>query len=178
MNAFSARNGYLPGVQDAAPADVPPPATIDHALGLQFCRAGLLSLTRLQLALERGDRRRAMEAIDQLHRFDIEVEQLVGRLSGPAPDARMVEMARYLREEKMELAFEKLALASGVSGPGLVSRTATIRDLPRETGATAGHTEIFFAEPSGGGDLRGYVLRAAAAIAAVGGVAAALFMAL
>ncbi|MBY8821864.1 hypothetical protein [Sphingomonas colocasiae] len=169
MNAFSARKDYLPDAGNAT--------AIDHALGLQFCRAGMLSLTRLQLALERGDRRRAMEAIDQLHRFDIEVEQLVGRLSGPAPDARMVEIARYLREEKMELAFEKLALASGVSGPGLISRTAAIRDLPHEADATA-YAAPLFAEPRGGGDLRGYILRAAAAIAAVGGVAAALFMAL
>jgi len=169
MNAFSARNDHVPGTRDAA--------AIDHALGLQFCRAGMLSLTRLQLALERSDRRRAMEAIDQLHRFDIEVEQLVGRLSGPAPDARMVEIARYLREEKMELAFEKLALASGVSGPGLISRTAAIRTPPREGEAT-GHAEVFFPEPRGHGDLRSYGLRAAALIAAVGGVAAVLFMAL
>lgn len=173
MNALSARNGYAPGVRDAALTDAP--TAIDHALGLQFCRAGLLSLTRLQLALERGDRRRAMEAIDQLHRFDIEVEQLVSRLSGPAPDARMVEIARYLREEKMELAFEKLALASGVNGPGLISRTAAIRTPPQETD-DAGHAAIPFAEPRGYGKLRTYGLRAAAMIAAAGGIAAALFM--
>ncbi|HWT42562.1 MAG TPA: hypothetical protein VN152_07930, partial [Sphingopyxis sp.] len=48
----------------------PPPTADDQALGLQFCRIGLLSLTRLQLALERGDRSRAMEAIDDLHALD------------------------------------------------------------------------------------------------------------
>lgn len=111
MNALSARNDYSSGVRDAVSVDAPD--ATDHALGLQLCRAGILSMTRLQLALERGDRRRAMEAIDRLHTFDSEVEQLVDRLSGPASDARMKAIARHLSEEKMELAFESLRWQAG-----------------------------------------------------------------
>lgn len=177
MNVLSARNGYSPGVRDAVPVD--DLAAIDHALGLQLCRAGILSMTRLQLALERGDRRRAMEAIDRLHAFDGEVEQLVDRLSGPTSDARMKAIARHLSEEKMELAFEKLALASGVSGPGLVSRTAFPPDSPQDA-ERADHAGAFFAEPRGGGGdaIRIYGLCAAALIAAIGGVTAILVVVL
>lgn len=175
MNALSARNGYSPGVSDPAPIDAP--ATTDHALGLQLCRAGILSMTRLQLALERGDRHRAMEAIDRLHAFDGEVEQLVDRLSGPASGARMKAIARHLSEEKMELAFEKLALASGISGPGLVSRTTFAPDPPRDA-ETTDHAGRFFPEPRGGGAMRTYGPRAAALIAAIGGVAAIMVIAL
>ncbi len=173
MNALSARNDYSSGVRDAVSVDAPD--ATDHALGLQLCRAGILSMTRLQLALERGDRRRAMEAIDRLHTFDSEVEQLVDRLSGPATDARMKAIARHLSEEKMELAFEKLALASGVSGPGLVSRTPFPADLPQDA-ERADHAGTFFAAPRGGagGAIRTYALCAAALIAAIGGVTAIL----
>ncbi|KGB58950.1 hypothetical protein OVY29_20105 [Sphingopyxis sp. SE2] len=99
-----------------------PPAAEDYALGLQFCRVGFLSLTRLQLALERGDRSRAMEAIDDLHALDSEIERLVGALPVSFDDPRQGRVARLLKEGKMAVAFEKLALASGISGPDLSSR--------------------------------------------------------
>ena len=99
-----------------------PPTADDHALGLQFCRIGFLSLTRLQLALERGDRSRAMEAIDALHSLDAEVERLVGALAISPDDPRQGRAARIVRDGKMAVAFEKLALASGISGPDLSSR--------------------------------------------------------
>lgn len=119
MSALSNHTAHL----DAALAE-PASAANDYALGLQLCRAGILSLTRLQLALQRGDRPGALEAIDDLHSLDTEVERLVVALPASLDDPRQGHIARSLREAKMAVAFEKLALASGISGPGLSSRPA------------------------------------------------------
>lgn len=102
------------------------------AEGLQLTRASTIALTRLQLALAGGDRRQAMAAIDRLHAIDGEIEQLVGELppeagteaqvpSEPANDDPVAALGKHLADQKLALAFEKLALASGISGPGLAS---------------------------------------------------------
>lgn len=158
----------------------PPPTADDQALGLQFCRIGLLSLTRLQLALERGDRLRAMEAIDDLHALDAEVERLVGALPVSPGDARQGRVARILKEGKMAVAFEKLALASGISGPDLASRPAVpdrIAHARPET-ESAGIADWPPAEPRTARLIRTYGPRAAILLAIAGATAAALFMAL
>lgn len=132
MSVLSTRNGSDPVRHDG------PPTADDYALGLQFCRVGLLSLTRLQLALERGDRSRAMEAIDDLHALDKDVEHLVGTLPVSSGDPRQGRVAHILNAGKMAVAFEKLALASGVSGPDLSSRPGAagrFDSLPQEAEA-------------------------------------------
>lgn len=101
--------------------------------GLQLSRSTALSLTRLQLAIHSGDRRQALAALDRLHTLDAELEHLVAGLPGAArddaPDAEPetaldAALIRHLEEQKLALAFEKLALVSEISGPDLVS------DLP------------------------------------------------
>jgi len=96
--------------------------------GLQLARASTIALTRLQLALAGGDSRQAMEAIDCLHALDGEFEHLVGRL--PANPAETGQNAlkdpatllrKHITDQKLALAFEKLAFASGIVGPDLVS---------------------------------------------------------
>lgn len=124
MSALPARNGHSPSTHDASGGSMAPttaPTSADVALGLQLCRAGILSLTRLQLALDRGDRSRAMETVDDLHALDISIARTVAALPNPLADERLAAAARRLQDDKMALAFEKLALASGVSGPGLSS---------------------------------------------------------
>lgn len=131
MNALSARHEDH-RADHGAPSGAAASAAGDYALGLQLCRVGMLSLTRLQLALERGDRARAMEAIDDLHALDAAVEGLIDALPA-SDDPRHAEVRQCLKREKMAVAFEKLALASGVSGPGLASQPAVPRPAaPRE----------------------------------------------
>lgn len=98
--------------------------------GLQLSRSTALSLTRLQLAIRSGDRQQALAALDRLHSLDAELEHLVEGLPGAprddAPDAEPASaldaaLARHLEEQKLALAFEKLALVSEISGPDLVS---------------------------------------------------------
>lgn len=158
--------GATPPVRFDTKAKLPPlpaqfraPARLDAVLtrtvaqGLQLTRASTIALTRLQLALAGGDRRRAMAAIDRLHVLDGEIEHLVEGLPQPQPqpqpanpditqdsaprpdgdpagDELMVSLNKHLADQKLALAFEKLALASGISGPDLGSAAA----LPIEDG--------------------------------------------
>ena len=115
-------NAYSPPVGGAshAASSPPGPAATDLFWGLQYCRAGMLSLTRLELAMESGDRQRIIEAIDRLHALDGEIERKVASLPAPVgPDPERAAFEEYLGREKMAVAFEKLVLASGISGPGL-----------------------------------------------------------
>lgn len=111
-------NGNDPAARGPLPVQ-PGTAATDIAIGLQLCRASAMSLMRLQLAFERGDRLGAMEAIDRLHALDSEAEQMMEGLPLRTDDPVGAAIARHLKEEKMAVAFEKLALASGVSGPKL-----------------------------------------------------------
>ncbi|SBV31459.1 protein of unknown function [uncultured Sphingopyxis sp.] len=157
-----------------------PPTAEDYALGLQFCRVGLLSLTRLQLALERGDRSRAMEAIDDLHALDTEVERLVGALPVSSHDSRQARVAGILKQEKMAVAFEKLALASGISGPDLSSRPGVPERLAnvREEAGPAVIADWPPAEPRTARLLRVYGPRVAVLFAITAATLAALLAAL
>jgi hypothetical protein len=104
--------------------------TTELGLGLQLSRAGMMALTRLQLAIQSGDRQLALEAMDRLHALDAEMERLVGRLPAPAgSEAEWASIARHVGDQKLAIAFEKLALVSEISGPDLVSERAI--PLPR-----------------------------------------------
>lgn len=114
---------------DARPRQGRPTPDI-HALAgeltrsLQLARASTLALTRLQLAIKSSDRRQTMEALDRLHTIDTDLERLTGRLPAPPMDApdrpEWDAIASHLDNQKLALACEKLALASGISGPDLV----------------------------------------------------------
>ena len=114
----------------AAPADpvADPVGDLAAELGrsLQLSRAGALGLTRLQLAIKCGDRQAAMEAMDRLHAVDAEMERIVERLPHPGETdpahAEWQAIARHLADQKLSLAFEKLAMVSEISGPDMVSR--------------------------------------------------------
>lgn len=96
----------------------------DVRLGLQICRANSLSLTRLQLALRKGDRHRVLEAIDRLHDLDTHIGRLLQRLPISAnddPETRAI--CKYIDEQSIAVAFERLALVSQVSGPDMLSPT-------------------------------------------------------
>ncbi len=127
VNALATPDGRA-SVARTRPAAAPSISAEDLAMSLQFCRANTLSLARLQLALESGNRRGAMEAMDRLHTLDAEIERMVNRLpKGARADPALGSIAHHLGEQKVAIAFEKLALASGVGGPGLVSPGADPR---------------------------------------------------
>ncbi|SKB36850.1 hypothetical protein [Sphingopyxis flava] len=178
MNALSTRDGgdAANDLYRGSPGEPP----VDAALGLQLSRASALSLLRLQLALERGDRIAAIEAIDRLHAVDSQVEKLVESLPC-AEDPKLKAITRQILEEKMALAFEKLALASGVSGPDLASAPAFLRRGPSEPPATVAEPDIeeYPVEVTPPfGVLRTYAPRAALLVALAAGTAGVLAVAL
>lgn len=96
----------------------------DVYLGLQMCRANSLSLMRLQLALRKGDRHCVLEAIDRLHDLDTHIGRLLQRLPISANDDPETQaICKYIDEQSMAVAFERLALVSQISGPDMLSPT-------------------------------------------------------
>ncbi|WP_395334658.1 hypothetical protein [Novosphingobium sp. BL-8H] len=111
------RDHDIPRTEEAVPYK-------DIHLGLQICRANSLSLTRLQLALRKGDRRSVLEAMDRLHDLDAQIGRLLQRLPISAnDDLESQAIGRYIDEQRMAVAFERLALVSQVSGPDMLSPT-------------------------------------------------------
>lgn len=79
------------------------------AEGLMLVRASTLKMIRLQLAMERRDRRVALEAVDDLVALDRKLEDYLGEV----PAAQL--MFRHdLEAERTALNREKLTLAAGV----------------------------------------------------------------
>lgn len=79
--------------------------------GLMLLRASAMKMVRLQLAMERRDRRAAMETLDELVVLDGRIRDLLTVDDHP--------MCRQLEEERSALVRERLLLAAGTSGPRL-----------------------------------------------------------
>jgi hypothetical protein len=142
---------HQPGDSDAVPAASG--ADVQFSRGLQLSRASILALTRLQLALTTGDRHQAMAALDRLHALDSEIERLVDRLPAPGnDDPEWQAMIKHLGDQKLTLAFEKLAFVSGVEGPDLVS-PIPVRPLSVPPPATE-PTDPWAPDPDGVTDVR------------------------
>lgn len=89
---------------------------------LQLSRANTMALMRMQLAVRSGERLQAMEAMDRLDTLDAELARMIQHLPRPAgTDPAWQLVAKHVEEQKLALAFEKLALASGIVGPDMVS---------------------------------------------------------
>jgi hypothetical protein len=87
------------------------------ARSMTLLRASNLSVVRLQLAMERQDKRQAMEALDGLVALDGEIRELVGAMPAEAEPLR--EMTRRIDDQRSAIASEKLVFAAGRRGPAL-----------------------------------------------------------
>lgn len=85
----------------------PAPGSGEVAEGLMLWRASTLRMIRLQLAMEKGDRRATLETVDDLVALD---RQLQDYLAPHVPTGAMAE----LEAERAALNREKLTLAAGV----------------------------------------------------------------
>ena len=94
--------------RDVRPTDgAPAPVGSDElAEGLMLVRESTLKIIRFQLAMERHDRRVALEAVDDLVALDRRLRDYLGDV--PAPE---------LEVERAALSREKLALAAEVIRP-------------------------------------------------------------
>ena len=81
------------------------------AEGLMLLRASTLKVIRLQLAIERQDRRVALEAMDDLVALDDELQKC---LAGMSPPVELADLQDVLAVERSSLDREKLGLAAEV----------------------------------------------------------------
>jgi hypothetical protein len=91
------------------------PADDQLMRGLTFIRANTMNMIRLQLAMERGDRRLALQTIDELVELDSKIRDLV---EAGAAGAEISQMQREVDQQRLTLSLEKLALAAGVRSRG------------------------------------------------------------
>lgn len=87
------------------------------AQGLLLARASTINLARLQLAMERCDRRAAIETLDEL----LTIERRMGALAGDLAPDDLRDEAGELDEQHRALAVERLVLAAGTKGPLLAA---------------------------------------------------------
>ena len=87
----------------------------DLARGLTFLRASNMEVMRLQLAMEREDRRGVMAAIDELVGLDRELARFIETI----PDPELDEIGREIDARKHELMEQRVVLARGKLGPAL-----------------------------------------------------------
>ena len=85
--------------------------------GLMLMRASNMKVVRLQLALERRDRRVALESVDDLVLLDGKIRDLLNEM--PTSGAGTL-LQQQLDQERRALAREKLTLAAGFSGQAAV----------------------------------------------------------
>ena len=90
--------------------------------GLLLLRASTMKVVRLQLAMERRDRRVAFEALDDLVLLDARLSDFLAAMPSELSDP---PLQRRLDEEHDALVRERLILAAGAVGPALS------RDRPR-----------------------------------------------
>lgn len=103
----------------------------DLAEGLMLVHAATLKAVRLQLALQRHDRRFALEAVDDLIDLDRRIQDSLSNMSAIRNDAGLRDR---LDTERIALNHEKLGLAAGISGhelrtPPPLSTDADVRNL-------------------------------------------------
>jgi hypothetical protein len=91
----------------------------DLAQGLMLVRASTINMVRLQLAMERRDRRVALQTLDELTLLDRRIGDLLDDLQVDPRDAW--PDARRLEHQHRALAAEKLVLAAGASGPDVTA---------------------------------------------------------
>lgn len=81
--------------------------------GLMLVRASTIKVVRLQLAMERRDRRSALQAVDDLVDLDAKLGDFLNGIPGSASGT--AQMQREIDEQRGWLAREKLTLAAGIS---------------------------------------------------------------
>ena len=93
--------------------------------GMQLMRAVSMQSTRFQLAVMRKEQRPALESLDRLGEMDRELEHFIEAIGGAAEDMpELAPISDMVARQKQALDSEKLALMSGVSGPGVVGLSA------------------------------------------------------
>jgi hypothetical protein len=100
----------------------------DLAQGLLLVQASAMKVVRLQLAMERRDRRATLETVDELMRLDRRISDFLDDL--PISDHAVAAAREEVQAQGRVLAREKFALTAGASGPRLSTEHARWAEPP------------------------------------------------
>jgi hypothetical protein len=89
------------------------------ARGLMLVRASTMKVVRLQLAMERRDRRLALQTVDDLVDLDGKIRDFLKDIPSASGDA--VPMQQEIEEQRGWLAREKHTLAAGIGKSGTLT---------------------------------------------------------
>jgi hypothetical protein len=148
----------------------------DLAQGLMLVRASTINMVRLQLAMERRDRRVALQALDELTLLDRRIGDFIDDL--PVDSDDVWADARRLEHQHRALAAEKLVLAAGTSGPGVTAISNQWIDQPQAAPAVDTRhaaAEEIPAEPRAR-DVSPHLIAAVLLLLMLAGAAAFLFL--
>ncbi len=109
----------------------PPPIDGLQALraGLDLARASQLTMVRFQLALQKSDRRIAMQALDDLLDLDAEMESLAATpVSVPSGPIDGAPLSAFIRHQRSAIAVEKHGLTGSDGRSVAKPRTAAVPD--------------------------------------------------
>jgi hypothetical protein len=121
-------------IDDGPMTPAAPVASGELAEGLMLMRASAINVVRLQLAMERRDRRVALQAVDDLVEIDRQLEDFLSEI--PA-DPHLSPLQRALEDGRSALAREKLTLAAGAMGPTVAPPVESWVEPPAPSGAAA-----------------------------------------
>ncbi len=111
------------------------------AEGLMLVRASTLKIVRLQLAMERRDRRVALEAVDELVELDRRLQEYLGDV--PGSDAQLM-FASELEDERAALNREKLTLAAEIISRKPAAEFSSTSEQGEESAEPAWEPETYF----------------------------------
>ena len=129
-------------VSDSVAKRVAPVGSDELAEGLMLMRASAISVVRLQLAMERRDRRVALQAVDDLVELDTRLDEFLSEIP-TAPN--LAPLQRALEDGRSALAREKWTLAAEASGRTIIAATPAWAEVEQQAAEQA--SDQFYAEP-------------------------------
>ena len=97
---------------EAGGKTIRPVGSDELAEGLMLVRASTMKVIRLQLAMERRDRRLALQTMDELVDLDGRIRDFLGDI--PVSPAVIAGMEREMEEQRIALTREKFTLTAGI----------------------------------------------------------------
>ena len=137
----------------------------DLARGLLLVRASAIKVVRFQLAMERQDRRLALQTVDDLVLLDRKIENFLSDM--PSVGDGVSALERELEAQRQALAREKFTLAAGTErGPSAGDNPDACVEAGE--GSSPSEPELLLAEPAEVAPVGGFLAGESSRLIATG----------